>query len=218
MGSLPDVDMDISGTFLDTARTAAGLLTSDAVRDRWDDESSCAGMTVGGLAFHLAAQAGNTVRLVPPVPADYVEVITVEEHYRRAAWANTDLEATANVDIRTSADREAGQGFDALVATVRADLDALPGVLAGGDHPVLIPWQGWALSRHDWLVTRLMEILVHADDLASSLEVETPRFPDEAARLVLGLLTSVAVERHGQTALVRALSRPQRAPSSVSAF
>jgi hypothetical protein len=35
---------------------------------------------------------------------------------------------------------------------------------------------------------------------------------------LLGLLTAVAVERHGQTALVRALSRPQRAPASVSAF
>jgi hypothetical protein len=35
---------------------------------------------------------------------------------------------------------------------------------------------------------------------------------------VLDLLTRVAVRRHGQAALVRALSRPQRAPDSVSAF
>jgi len=175
-------------------------------------------MTVGGLAFHLAAQTGNTVRLMPPIPDEGIEEVTVEEHYRRAAWANTDLDGDANVDIRTIADREAGQGFDELVAKVGADLEALPGVLAAADHPVLIPWQGWALSPHDWLVTRLMEILVHSDDLAASLDVATPQFPDEAVRLVLGLLTSVAVERHGQTALVRALSRPQRAPSSVSAF
>jgi hypothetical protein len=225
VGSLPDVDLNsgpglgsVSGTFVETARTAAGLLTSDAVRTRWDEESSCPGMSVGGLAFHLAAQAGNTVRLVPPVPAAGVEVIEVEEHYRRAAWANTDLDGEANVDIRTSADREAGQGFETLVARVAADLEALPAALAAADHPVLIPWQGWALSPHGWLVTRMMEIVVHSDDLASSVGVETPRFPDEAVRLVLGLLTAVAVERHGQTALVRALSRPQRAPSSVSAF
>jgi len=32
------------------------------------------------------------------------------------------------------------------------------------------------------------------------------------------LLTAVAVDRHGQAAVVRALSRPQRAPASVSAF
>jgi hypothetical protein len=35
---------------------------------------------------------------------------------------------------------------------------------------------------------------------------------------VLGLLTGVAVRRHGQAPVVRALSRPQRAPESVSAF
>ena len=101
-----------------------------------------------------------------------------------------------------------------------ADLDALPAVLAAASaaDPALIPWQAWALTAHDFLVTRLMEMLVHSDDLAASLDVPTPQFPDEAVRLVLGLLTSVAVERHGQTALVRALSRPQRAPGSVSAF
>jgi hypothetical protein len=219
VGSLPDVDEPITETFLTSARVAAGLLTSDVVRVRWDAESACAGMTVGGLAFHLAAQAGNAVRLMSAAPAAG-SPIPVEEHYRRAAWVHSGLDEEANVGIRTSANDEAGEGFDELCAKVAADLDALPGVLAAtaSAGPVLIPWQGWALTAHDFLVTRLMEMLVHSDDLAASLDVPTPQFPDEAVRLVLGLLTTVAVERHGQTALVRALSRPQRAPGSVSAF
>ena len=203
-----------------SAVTAAGLLTSPRVRERWADESSCAGMTVGGLAFHLAAQAGRSVELLSAPPAGPGDLIAVEEHYRRAAWANTGPEEEVNVTIRDSADREAEAGFHGLCAKVAADLEALPGALAArsADDPVLIPWQGWALTAHDFLVTRLMETLVHSDDLAASVEVATPQFPDEAVRVVLGLLTSVAVERHGQTALVRALSRPQRAPASVSAF
>ena len=209
----------MNSTFLESARTAAALLTSDDVRERWDAESSCAGMTVGGLAFHLAGQAGNAVRLVGAATSDEPP-IAVEEHYRRAAWVHTGLEEDANAGIRTSANDEAGGGFEELRTKVAADLDALPAVLAAvsDTDPVLIPWQGWALTAHDFLVTRLMEMLVHSDDLAASLDVPTPQFPDEAVRLVLGLLTSVAVERHGQTALVRALSRPQRAPGSVSAF
>ena len=103
-----------------------------------------------------------------------------------------------------------------------ADLVALQPALAAAAErspdAVLVPWQGWALSTHDFLVTRLMEIAVHADDLAAGLGVETPEFPDDVVREVLGLLSAVAVDRHGQTALVRALSRPQRAPSDVSAF
>jgi hypothetical protein len=176
-------------------------------------------MTVGGLAVHLAGQAGNAVALLQAGPSGS-ELITLDEHYRRAAWVHTGLDDEANVGIRESADGEAADGPDALRAKAEADLEALPGVLASRteDDPVLIPWQGWALTAHDFLVTRLMEMLVHSDDLAASVGLPTPQFPDEAVRLVLGLLTSVAVERHGQTALVRALSRPQRAPASVSAF
>ena len=35
---------------------------------------------------------------------------------------------------------------------------------------------------------------------------------------VLDLLTTLAVRRHGATALVRTLARPQRAPATVAAF
>lgn len=221
--SLRGVGPPLADTFVTSARTAAELLTSERVRDRWAVESACAGMTVGGLAFHLAGQPGNAVRLMSAAPADAAGVgapIPIEEHYRRAAWANTGLDDEVNVDIRTSADDEAAGGFDGLRAMVTADVEALPGALAArsADDPVLIPWQGWTLTAHDFLVTRLMEMLVHSDDLAASVDLPTPQFPDEAVRAVLGLLTAVAVERHGQTALVRALSRPQRAPGSVSAF
>lgn len=98
----------------------------------------------------------------------------------------------------------------------------LPAALAGTDgrdpDAVLIPWQGWALTTADFLVTRMMEIVVHSDDLAAGMDLPTPQFPDDVVRPVLGLLTAVSLERHGQTALVRTLSRTQRAPATVSAF
>jgi hypothetical protein len=104
----------------------------------------------------------------------------------------------------------------ALVEELRPRLAA---VLASDRRgPVLVPWQGWALSEHDFLLTRLMELVVHCDDLAASVDLPTPDFPDDVVTPVLGLLTRVAVRRHGQQALVRALSRPQRAPDVVSAF
>ena len=63
-----------------------------------------------------------------------------------------------------------------------------------------------------------MEIMVHSDDLAASVGLPTPEFSEPVVRAVLGLLSAVAVDRHGQTAVLRALSRPQRAPDHVSAF
>ena len=86
------------------------------------------------------------------------------------------------------------------------------------DRVVVIPWQGWALTLEDFLVTRMMEIAVHSDDLAASVGVEAPTLPPVVLEPVLALLTGLAVRRHGQAAVLRALSRSERAPHSIAAF
>ncbi len=211
--------LSITDAVLESARVSVDLASSEPVRGRWTDESSCEGMTVGGLAHHLTGQLGSLIQLYADAPADSAP-IRVLDHYRQAPWANTGLDEEVNVGIRTSADEHAAGGPDAHAEHARAALAALPDSLArieDGD-PVLIPWQGWSLTASDFAVTRLMEMVVHSDDLAASVGLDAPTFPDEAIRLVVALLAEVAVDRHGQAAVVRSLSRPQRAPSSVSAF
>ena len=202
--------------FPEVARIAADLVRHPEVARRWHEESACAGMSVGGLAAHLAGQAHTAVLLLSAPPRDS-EAIPVEEHYRRAAWVHTGLDEEVNTAIRDGADEAAAAGPGALVAQLESDADALPRalgpVLAGTRDPdtVHVPWQGWSLSASDLLLTRAMEVLVHADDLAASVDVPTPQFPAETGYAVLGLLAAVAADRHGQTAMLRALSRPQRA-------
>lgn len=206
-------------TFLSAARIAAGLATGPEVADRWTEESACAGMTVGGLAHHLVGQAVTMVRLLSAPPATE-EPIALLEHYARAAWVTADHDDEVNVGIREGSDAEAAGGPDALRELVETTLADLPAALRAPRDPdaVHIPWQGWALSAHDFLVTRLMETVVHSDDLAASVGVPTPEFPDEVLTPVLALLSALAVRRHGQSAVVRALSRAERAPGSVAAF
>jgi hypothetical protein len=213
------MDVIARDPFLAAARIATDLARSPEVGARWGEESACAGMTVGGLAHHLVSQVANTVRLVGAAPADQTP-IPLLEHYRGASWTSAAHDDDVNVAIREGSDRDAAGGPAALGPLVDDLLARLPEVLASHDkaEPVLIPWQGWALTVRDWLVTREMEIVVHSDDLAASVDLPTPEFPDEVLAPVLDLLTRVAVRRHGQAALVRALSRPQRAPASVSAF
>lgn len=211
--------LSITDIVLSTSRTAVELALSPLVRDRWSDESACEGMSVGGLAFHLTGQLDALVSLYADAPHDS-EPIAVLEHYRRAAWVSSGHDDEANVEIRSGADERAVGGPAQLAAQSNVALESLPAALAGveDDDPVLIPWQGWSLTAHDFAVTRLMEMVVHADDLAASVGIETPEFTPEAVRMVVDLLAGVAVQRHGQAAVVRALSRPQRAPRSVSAF
>ncbi|WP_435768600.1 maleylpyruvate isomerase N-terminal domain-containing protein [Nocardioides sp. SYSU DS0651] len=208
-------------SFLTAAKTALELASAPEVRAAWREESACAGMTVGGLAHHLVQQAGNTVRLLemepvaePPIP--------LLEHYARAAWVSATLDDEANVSIRETADTSAEAGPGKVLEHAAAALDRLPQVLHDHHHripdQVRIPWQGWSLGTHDFLVTRAMEIAVHSDDLAASVGLETPELPEDLMADVLALLSALAVRRHGQAAVVRTLSRPQRAPGSISAF
>ncbi len=205
--------------FVETARIAIDLATASEVGAAWDSESACAGMTVGGLAQHLVSQASITVNLLEAEPGG-LEPIAMLEHYERAAWANSDLDSEANAGIRSSSDERASVGQDSVVAGAHEAVSNLPALLAAPRDPdrVHISWQGWSLTTDDFLTTRMMELIVHSDDLAASVDLPTPEFPDDAFTPVLGLLSGVAVRRHGQAALVRALSRPQRAPAQVSAF
>jgi hypothetical protein len=74
------------------------------------------------------------------------------------------------------------------------------------------------LLLDDLLVTRMMELAVHSDDLAVSVGIATPALPERAVDTVIELLSRLAVRRHGPTAVLRALSRAERAPATVAAF
>jgi hypothetical protein len=210
-------DERMASTFLTASRIAADLALRPEVAARWTEESACAGMSVGGLAHHLVSQVTNTVRLLEAEPHEEPP-IPLLEHYARAAWVTADLDDDVNVGIREGADEDAAGGPDALAPMVDDALAALPDLLARPVDAVWIPWQGWSLSTQDYLTTREMEMVVHSDDLAASVDVPTPEFPEDVLAPVFVLLTGVAARRHGQVAVVRALSRPQRAPNSVSAF
>jgi hypothetical protein len=206
-----------AAAFAEATRIATALVLRPEVEERWADESACQGMTVGALARHLVSQWDNAVRLLTAPPG--AAPITVWEHYERAAWRHTSLDHEANAGIRDGSEGLAAEGPAAMRALVEELAPQLGATLAAErEGSVLVPWQGWSLSADDFLLTRMMEIVVHSDDLAASVGLETPDFPPEVADPVLALLTGLARRRHGTTALVRALTRPQRAPGPVTAF
>lgn len=203
---------------VDAFRRALGLAGSDAVADAWEQESACAGMTVGGLTHHLLDQTAHTLNGLDTEPT--TDPIPLLEHYVRAAWVTADLDDDVNVEIRTRGDDAAQEGREIILGAARERIEQLPDLLTADRNPdtINMSWQGWSLTTDDFLVTRLMETVVHADDLAASVGLSTPEFPEPVITPVLALLTGVAVRRHGQTALIRSLSRPQRSEGPISAF
>ena len=207
--------------YLEAARSAVGLLERPEVADAWGRPSALEGMTVGALAVHLASEVllvQNAWR--DPARRSQDEPIPLLEHYRRSAWVTGGPDHEANVGIRESAEQAASPGPAAMLADVRVALADLEGLREGTRQPevVQMSWWAWSLSWEDFLVTRMMEIVVHSDDLAVSLDVEPPELPGAVLEPVLSLLVGVATLRHGQAAVVRALSRAERAPASIAAF
>lgn len=204
--------------FLAAGRIALDLATGQPVADRWNDPSALPRMTVGMLACHLGRQFIRARELLP-VEATGEPIDAAADHYRRAKWVTAESLDDPSMDV--GRDRsEAELGFAAMSERCWSALTEVEAMLAErrAQDVVTIPWQGWSLRREDFLLTRLVEVVVHSDDLAHSLGTATPRFPDDAYRPVLHLLADLAAERHGQSALVSALTRRERMPSTISAF
>jgi hypothetical protein len=207
--------------YLVAAASAFELIGRVEVMQRWDDASALEQMTVGAVAAHLASQvlsvraavtAGKGATTEQPVP--------LLEHYDRVRWVRAGLDDESNVTIRDGAASAAADGHGAVVAAVQQALTDIGTAFEAAQLPpaIRMPWWDWSLSFDDFLVTRMMEIVVHADDLAVSVDVAPREFPDAVLGPVLALLVGISMRRHGQAAVVRTLSRRERAPGSISAF
>ena len=174
-------------------------------------------MSIGALACHLGRQVVRAAELLP-VATEVPPLASVDAHYHRAAWV-TSGSPDEPANDRGLDDAEAAVGPAALQHRVRDGLDATRGhlVAARACDVVLIPLQGWSLRRDDFLLTRLLEMVVHADDLAVSIGVPTPVFPDDAFEPVRDVLVRLAVRRHGQSAVISTLTRRERT-RSIAAF
>ncbi|GAA1753217.1 maleylpyruvate isomerase N-terminal domain-containing protein [Luedemannella helvata] len=211
--------MTIRSAYLQAARSAAQLLADPAVAAAWEQPSALAEFRVSGLAGHLGRQVSRVVELTAAGPATQTP-IGLLDHFERSAWVGATVDSPTSVGVRESGEKDAAAGPAALADTIAAHVTALADTFATlpDDLVVSLPWAGWALTFDDFLVTRLLEIAVHNDDLAVSVGVDAPAQPEEVLEPVFALLTRLAVRQHGATAVLRALSRAERAPATIAAI
>ncbi|GAA1131671.1 hypothetical protein GCM10009630_31970 [Kribbella jejuensis] len=211
--------MGVREDFIAAAEVASRLLRAPAVAASWERPSALPEFSVAGLAGHLAFQVLAVPEiLAAPLPSE--ETVPVLEHYARVAWIDAALDDEISVRIRSGGEQVAADGAESLADRVEAVLGEFRRSLGGtANRPVRIAfWGSWSLTLDDLLLTRTMELVVHADDLAVSVGLATPEFPVNVTDSVIDLLTRLSVRRHGPAAVVRALSRAERAPATITAF
>jgi hypothetical protein len=207
----------IRDAFLDSAEAAATLLREPVLADQWSAPSALADFTTGGLARHLANQITSTVTYLAAAPG--ASAIPVLEHFTGNTWVTSGVDSADNIGIRRRGEHAAtlttaaglADDVDAALAELRKTVPAEPAerIIDLGD---------WGLRIDDFLLTRVLELVVHADDLAVSLNLPTPPLPATATEATIQLLARLAAWRQGPLPVVRALARRERAPASIAAL
>ena len=204
---------DVRTAYLDSYRALGALASVPSLAERWHSESALADFSVRGLAGHLIVRTGWAVLdyLDAELPADASPV----EGPRYYATVLGRMDAAEHEQVRVRGEAAAPDGPEGLVTSYEGALEGLARLDEEPPDRLMQVYGGVVLQLDDYLVTRICEILIHADDLAVSLEVDPPNFPQAAWDLALEHLLAVARTTHGERAVLMGFSRRERDPGEA---
>ena len=209
-GIVMSVD-EIRRSYLLVAGAAVELLAEERTGKAWDRPSVLEGMSVGVLAAHLARSVlqlgwfldGDVLGNSSPIPAS--------TYY---AWLTdtTSRWSVLNQGVQTRSAETAAKGASLTSAETREALALLRHrfEIEGENRRVAVAHRpGEELLLDGYLATRLVQLSVHIEDLSLSVG-STAEAPLAAVARAVDVLVAAARERHGDRAVLHALSRRER--------
>lgn len=216
---------DLVAGVLAAGAQAVAVMAGPEVADRWDEPSVLAEMTVGALAAHLNQMLGAGVAWLEADPADAAGLLprpVAEVFGQSRVDGDEGLAGRIPRLIQTWSAEGSALGPVATAAQAADHLARLAVLLAEAHPTRLIPsvsLPGVAMVLPDYLRTRCIEFVVHTDDLAQSVGLPTPEPDPIAARAAIDVLVDLCRHRVGDVAVLRALTRPERAdPDALRAL
>ncbi len=220
---------DVQRLWVESCAALLTLVDDTAVGDRWDAPSCLPGMTIGALCGHViasgifevesrvtqAAAAGNDA-VTPSYSGPLVTAPPTRTDGRAMTAANlhalvpTDDGNAAHRAVEAAAAEQAENGMEDLVSRGRIAFATARVAVERTDPDVVVDCWGVPLSFEEFLRTRIVEMVVHAEDLADSIGLESSGLPDEAKEVACNIGIEAAIRRNGPTAVLRALFRSDR--------
>jgi hypothetical protein len=202
--------------FFGATSSVADLIASPAVGDQWGEWSCLQGFTVGGLVGHIVRSVQALVDLLERPLPEGARVVTPAQFFGVNKRKGLVLDPIAKFIVDDGENRaKFGQG--AVVGTFRELVGQAEEVLGNLTAMTIIPTiriPDGVTSLGIYLTTRVVELVVHGDDLASSVGIDWQP-PFEAGALAIGILVQIASEQHGPIEVLRVLARSERAASDV---
>lgn len=200
----------IRTTYLSAARVVPAVVAAGA--PLWTESSSLDGWTVGGLVGHFARGVATVARyLDQPTPPRGPEMDAVDYFLSFDGRTPDFAKSVIERGEQEAADgpAEVAVRVDGWIAKLEEKLPRLP-----IDHRIAT-LDAFALTLDEYLKTRIVELVVHHADLSVSFEV--PEMPTPARTVAVEVMVALSRRRHGDRAVIDALSRAERA-QGIAAF
>ena len=204
---------DVRSLWVETSQAALDLAVGPQVGARWGDRSSLPDMTIGALIGHVLHSGILFLEecLDQPVPTDRpIRTATL------FSMIPLDVDDDVNIAVRDVAVAHSSDGLEDLLERTSACRSRLvvrlmeeppDRVVTSSVSGYPVPW-----LLDEFLAARILELVVHLDDLVTSLEGVELELPKEAIALTCHLGIDICIRRHGPVPVMQALYRRDRNP------
>jgi hypothetical protein len=198
---------------IEAVEAASALIASDTVVRRWDEPSALQGMTVGALCAHLVRAAGSVLAYLDrtdPTARPDTDLLTAVTYFHAA------IDSPIHERIKEVSADEASAGSEAVARRAAEVATSLRSRLPQEPTDRLVAALGGRmLTLDDFCRTRLIEVLLHLDDVAASVGVPTPETSADGRSIVIDILMGIARGQHGDWAVLHTLARDERKEAKV---
>lgn len=191
----------------------ADLVSHDQVVEGWDEPSALDGMTVGALAAHLVRATGAVLAYLDRTDSAQQpegELLTKSTYFHAA------VDSPIHERIKEVSASEAAAGPAQVAARAREVATGLAERLPAEPEDRLVgALGGRMLTLDDFCRTRMIEIGMHIDDLATSVGLPTPEMSADVTGEIIDITIDIARHLHGDWAVIHALARAERSAGGV---
>ncbi|WP_419552885.1 maleylpyruvate isomerase N-terminal domain-containing protein [Candidatus Poriferisodalis sp.] len=210
----PSIDSArVRALVVEAVTQSAELIAAPATAEQWDQPSALEGMTVGALCAHLVRAAGATIAYLDRTPPDRRpdgDLLTAVTYFHAA------VDSPVHDQIKDVSAAESAIGHEATVDKCRQLVADLETRLA--DEPtdrLVAALGGRLLTLDDFCRTRLIEVLLHLDDLAVSTGQTRPTTDPLGPAIVIEICIDIARNRNGDWNVLYALTRAERSSDTA---
>ena len=212
---------DVARSFREAAEAFGEIVARPQVGKAWDQPSALEGLSVGDIVGHVNAAIGWLGPLLdaPPQPdlrptphRDLLEFV----HGLRIGPGGSGRSPIHDL-VAEQCRRASRHGWESNRDKFFGLAERLTAQLRGESASRLLdlrPTVAVVVRLRDYLPTRVLELVVHGDDLATSVGIDAP-LPESAATVTIDVMLGVARAVHGDLAVLRALCRRERADTAV---